>query len=123
MNTTYTILFRVEGQGDRTVTVSGDESLLDVAKRADVPLDAPCSGNGTCGKCRVKVLSGEAESEPGRHISREEYAQGYRLACASRSRSDMAVLVPPSGLAYQSRIKISEGEREQAVFSALREEL
>ncbi|MDR3161192.1 MAG: 2Fe-2S iron-sulfur cluster binding domain-containing protein, partial [Spirochaetaceae bacterium] len=53
MNTTYTILFRVEGRGDRSVTVSGDESLLEAAKRADIPLDAPCSGNGTCGKCRV----------------------------------------------------------------------
>jgi uncharacterized 2Fe-2S/4Fe-4S cluster protein (DUF4445 family) len=123
MGNRYTVVFRVEGGADRTVTVSGDESLLDAAKQADVPLDAPCSGNGTCGKCRVRVLSGEAESEPGRHISREEYAQGYRLACASRIRSDMVVLVPAGGLAYQSRIKISEGERERAVFSALREEL
>ena len=123
MGSTYTLLFRAEGQEDRSVIVSGDESLLDAAKRAEVPLDAPCSGNGTCGKCRVRVISGEAESEPGRHIPREEYAQGYRLACASRARSDMVALVPPSGLAYQSRIKISEGEREQAVFSTLREEL
>ncbi|MDR2759331.1 MAG: ASKHA domain-containing protein [Spirochaetaceae bacterium] len=121
MSNKYTIVFRAEGNEDRVVTAG--ETILEAAKKANVPLDAPCSGNGTCGKCRVKVLSGESESGQTRHISREDYAQGYRLACACEIRSDMVIFVPPSALAYQNRIKISGGEREQAVFSALREEL
>ncbi|MDR2028044.1 MAG: ASKHA domain-containing protein [Treponema sp.] len=123
MSSKYTVLFQAEAHEDRIAAVSGGETILEAAKKANVPLDAPCSGNGTCGKCRVKVLSGESESGQTRHISRDDYAQGYRLACASEIRSDMVVFVPPSALAYQNRIKISEGEREDAVFSALREEL
>ncbi|MDR0590152.1 MAG: ASKHA domain-containing protein [Spirochaetaceae bacterium] len=123
MSDKYTVLFQAEGNEDRSVAVSAGETLLEAAKKANVPLDAPCSGNGTCGKCRVRVLSGESESEQNRHVSGEEYAQGYRLACASGVRSDMVVLVPPSALAYQNRIKVRGGEQEQAVFSALREEL
>ncbi|MFP3091426.1 ASKHA domain-containing protein [Treponema sp. TIM-1] len=123
MSNKYTVVFRAEGNEERSTAVSAGETILEAAKQAKVPLDAPCSGNGTCGKCRVKVLSGESESGQTRHISREDYAQGYRLACTSAIRSDMVVFVPPGALAYQNRIKISAGDREQAVFSAFREEL
>jgi uncharacterized 2Fe-2S/4Fe-4S cluster protein (DUF4445 family) len=119
----YRIIFRVEGGGDAPVVAFRGESLLEAARRAGIPIDAPCSGNGTCGKCRVKLLEGETESEPNRHVSGAEYAAGGRLACAARVLSDAVVLVPPGALAYQSRIKISDGEREWAVFAALREEL
>ena len=44
--------------------------------RDEVPDFAqPCGGNHTCGKCRVKLLSGEVDSAPSRHISEEEYAE------------------------------------------------
>jgi uncharacterized 2Fe-2S/4Fe-4S cluster protein (DUF4445 family) len=118
-----TVLFRTEGSEELRVSLSRGTSLLEAAKKADIPIDAPCGGNGTCGKCRVKLLAGETEGEQTRHISREEYAEGYRLACAARVVSDLSVFVPPGALAYQNRIKISDGQREQAVFSALREEL
>jgi uncharacterized 2Fe-2S/4Fe-4S cluster protein (DUF4445 family) len=119
----YRIIFRVEGGEDTPVSAFRGESLLEAARRADIPIDAPCSGNGTCGKCRVKILAGETAGEPGRHISAAEYAEGCRLACTAGVLSDAVVLVPPGALAYQSRIRISDGERERAVFAMLREEL
>jgi uncharacterized 2Fe-2S/4Fe-4S cluster protein (DUF4445 family) len=120
----YTVRFRVDGAEGAAVTLRAGESLLDAAKKANIPIDAPCGGNGTCGKCRVRVLEGSAEGGENRHISPEEYAQGFRLACAARAASDLVVLVPSSALAYQNRMKISDGgEREQAAFSRLREEL
>jgi uncharacterized 2Fe-2S/4Fe-4S cluster protein (DUF4445 family) len=120
----FTVSFKVNETQEIAITVDPEESLLDAAKRADIPMDAPCSGNGLCGKCRVKVLAGKAESQRSRHISPEEYAQGFRLACAARAASDMTVLIPPGALAYQNRIKINDsGEREQAVFNRLRGEL
>jgi uncharacterized 2Fe-2S/4Fe-4S cluster protein (DUF4445 family) len=120
---TYRVLFKAGGSPDAEAAVSRGESLLDAAKKAGIPIDAPCAGNGTCGKCRVKVLEGETEGGQNRHVSREEYAEGYRLACAAGVVSDVTVFVPPGALAYQNRIKISDGERERAVFSALREDL
>jgi uncharacterized 2Fe-2S/4Fe-4S cluster protein (DUF4445 family) len=123
----YRVVFRIEGGGEAALAVSGGESLLAAARKAQVPIDAPCSGNGTCGKCRVKLLAGETDGGQGRHISGEDYAGGYRLACAARVASDAVVLVPAGALAYQNRIKTDGGDRdrdrERAAFSALRDEL
>jgi uncharacterized 2Fe-2S/4Fe-4S cluster protein (DUF4445 family) len=121
--TNYRVVLRLEDGEETVVTVPGGESLLEAAKKARLPIDAPCSGNGTCGKCRVKLLDGETEGGQSRHISGEDYAGGYRLACAAKVASDALVLVPAGALAYRNRIKVSGGDREQAVFSAFRQEL
>ena len=57
------------------ISVSPEESVLDAARKANVAIDAPCSGNGSCGKCRVKLVSGELTGPQTSHISDEEYAQ------------------------------------------------
>ncbi|MDR0722927.1 MAG: ASKHA domain-containing protein [Treponema sp.] len=122
---TYTLTFKVEGAQDLTVPVVSGESLLDGAKKANLPIDAPCSGNGTCGKCKVKLLTGEVESKETRHITPEEYRIGYRLACSSTINSDITVFVPASVLAYQSHMKVTDlsTSREQGIFAAWQEEL
>ena len=33
-----------------SISVSDEETLLDAARKANVANDAPCSGNGSCGK-------------------------------------------------------------------------
>ena len=63
------------------ISVSPEESVLDAARKANVAIDAPCSGNGSCGKCRVKLVSGELTGPQTSHISDEEYADGWRLSC------------------------------------------
>jgi uncharacterized 2Fe-2S/4Fe-4S cluster protein (DUF4445 family) len=119
------VLFRVEGGEDVSIFAFSGESLLDAAKRANLALDAPCAGNGTCGKCRVKLLAGSVRSEPNRHISPEEFSQGYCLACTSAVVSDIAVQVSGMALAYQDRIKVSgKGVvRERNIFRNLQKEL
>ncbi len=37
------------------------ESLLDVLRRGGCKVTAPCGGNGTCGKCHVRLLEGGKE--------------------------------------------------------------
>ncbi|MDR1204410.1 MAG: ASKHA domain-containing protein [Peptococcaceae bacterium] len=117
--------FVLEGGGEVRVRVSAGESLLDAARKANVAIDAPCAGNGSCGKCRVKLLSGEVQSEPSRHIAPEEYAAGWRLACTSFVKSDAAALVPNTALAYRKGMKAADlrGKRELAVFEAFRRDL
>ncbi|MDR1956378.1 MAG: ASKHA domain-containing protein [Treponema sp.] len=122
---TYTITFKVEGGKDLLVPVLPGESILEGAKKANLAIDAPCSGNGTCGKCRVKLLEGDVESKETRHIAPEEYSAGYRLACSSGVRSNLTVFVPASALAYQTHMKVTDlsTSREQGIFAALQEEL
>ena len=57
VNTEYRINFKVEGGDAALVSGSSNELALDIAKRAGVVIDAPCGGNGTCGKSRIKLLS------------------------------------------------------------------
>jgi uncharacterized 2Fe-2S/4Fe-4S cluster protein (DUF4445 family) len=120
-----TVVFKVEGGDARTLSVPRGESLLDAAKKADVAIDAPCSGNGTCGKCRIRVLEGSAGGEAGRHISPADYAEGWRLACLTTAASDLTILVPDAASAYKTRMKITDLQepRERAVFESLQEEL
>ena len=104
-----------------TVAVSQEETILEAARKANVAIDAPCSGNGSCGKCRVKLISGQVEGLQTSHISDEEYQEGWRLSCCTRVASDVTVMVPDIASAYRSRMKtadLSSGE-EIAIFEAL----
>ena len=63
------------------------ETLMDVLRREGFPLDAPCGGKGSCGKCRASVNG------------REE------LACQYVLRSDAAVRLPE-----QARVRVLTGD-------------
>ncbi len=115
------VVFQLEGAGEVTVQCNSGDNLLELARRSNIAIDAPCSGNGSCGKCRVQLLEGELEGAQTRHISDEEYAKGWRLACASRIVGDIKVLIPDIASAYQSRMKtadLSTG-KEVAIFEAM----
>ena len=50
--------------GDVRVTdVPRGESILRAALQSSIHINASCGGAGSCGKCRVQVLSGDVESE------------------------------------------------------------
>lgn len=104
----YKVTFKFENSEDVTVFAAFGESLLEVARKTNVAIDAPCSGNASCGKCKVKLIGGELESKKTHHISDEEYAQGWRLACVSKISADVEVLVPDIASAYRSRMKVAD---------------
>lgn len=51
-----------DGSVVETYANTGD-NLLEIAREANVAIDAPCSGNGACGKCRVQLKNGELETK------------------------------------------------------------
>mgnify|MGYP003816499389 CR=1 FL=1 len=121
----YQVTFRFENQEQVRVFAAPDATLLEAARDANVAIDAPCGGNGSCGKCRVQLLEGELESPRTAHISEEDYAAGWRLSCASRITSDVVVLVPDIASAYKSRMKtadLSTGA-EIAIFERLQADI
>ena len=119
------VIFDIEGGQPVQITCNPGDNLLELARRANVAIDAPCSGNGSCGKCRVKLLEGEVESMKSRHISDEEYEAGWRLSCCSKVVGDCKVLVPDIASAYQSRMKTADlsSPKEIAIFTEAQEEL
>ena len=100
--------FQIEGGSPVTIECNAGDNLLELARRANVAIDAPCSGNGSCGKCRVQLIEGQLESVKSRHISDEEYEAGWRLSCCSKVQGDVTVLVPDIASAYQSRMKTAD---------------
>ena len=119
------VTFQIEGGNPVVVECSAGDNLLELARRANVAIDAPCSGNGSCGKCRVKLVEGDVDSVPSRHISPEEYAEGWRLSCSCSVTGDCTVFVPDIASAYQSRMKTADlsSPKEIAIFEECQEKL
>lgn len=87
----FLITFRCEDEPDALVSAAAGENLLKVARRAGVAVNAPCSGNGSCGKCLVQLVEGHLDSPKSFYISDTDYAEGWRLACLSRVAGDATV--------------------------------
>ena len=43
------VIFQIEGGSAVTIECNLGDNLLEAARRANVAIDAPCSGNGSCG--------------------------------------------------------------------------
>lgn len=119
------VTFKFEDGTSTVVAVTAGENLLEVARKANVAIDAPCSGNGSCGKCRVKYISGELETEKTRHISDADFAEGWRLSCVSKVIGDVEVLVPDIASAYKSRMKVADlsSPEEVAIFDRAKQDV
>ena len=112
------VTFQIEGTSPVSIECNAGDNLLELARRANVAIDAPCSGNGSCGKCRVKLIEGQLETFKSRHITDEEYEAGWRLSCNCKVLTDCVVVVPDIASAYQSRMKTADlsSPKEVAIF-------
>ena len=119
------VTFQIEGGSPVIIECNLGDNLLETARRANVAIDAPCSGNGSCGKCRIKLIEGQLDSIKSRHISEEEWEAGWRLSCNCKVLSDCTVLVPDIASAYQSRMKTADlsSPKEIAIFEDCQKQL
>ncbi|WP_408898842.1 PDR/VanB family oxidoreductase [Nocardioides sp. R1-1] len=74
-----------------SVTVSPEESIVDVAEAAGVPVVYSCQ-EGTCGSCEVAVLDGEPDHRDSILSGAEREAGKTIMVCVSRAKSDRIVL-------------------------------
>ena len=102
----FTIEFEPVG---RRGECSGDESLLDGARRLNVDLVSICGGGGVCGRCKVQVISGEVTGQTEdekEHFTETELAQNYRLACRTFPKSNVRIHIPPESLTAPQRTQV-----------------
>lgn len=97
-----------------SVSVAADTTLLDAAAAAGLPLEAPCGGQGRCGKCLVKGAAGLSEPTDieRRVLSPSQMGEGWRLACQARVTGEAEVLAPDSSRAFKPTILIEGAARE-----------
>lgn len=80
----------------RTASAHENETVLDVARRAGVPLGNSCGGVGVCARCKVRVLAGAENLTPATAIEvRFGTARGFaadeRMACQAVVTGDCEV--------------------------------
>ena len=75
---------------DTTARVPVDATILDVADEAGVFIDNACR-SGTCGSCRVKLISGTVSMAVEDALTVQDKAEGYILTCQAKIRGDVKV--------------------------------
>jgi uncharacterized 2Fe-2S/4Fe-4S cluster protein (DUF4445 family) len=93
--------------GTETKTVETDEGALigDVIANANLPLEQPCAGRGTCGKCKVLVEEGTAPPDEIEllNLTPGEVALNNRLACRARVQGKTRIVLSPI-VVYSNKI-------------------
>ena len=79
----------------KTARVPAGTTLFNAAHWAGLPIESTCGGRGTCGKCGVRVLEGDAELSLAdyRHLA-DKLDDGWRLSCQCPITGPMTVDVP-----------------------------
>jgi uncharacterized 2Fe-2S/4Fe-4S cluster protein (DUF4445 family) len=68
----------------KTIDVPSGTELLDAARKADIEIESPCGGKGTCGKCIVRIISGSVDSDSLGLLSASAIKKGFTLACKTK---------------------------------------
>lgn len=68
----------------KNIDVPTGTELLDAARKADIEIESPCGGKGTCGKCIVRIISGNVDSDSLGVLSPSAVSRGYILACKTK---------------------------------------
>ena len=64
-----------------TAEAAEGEPLREAAARAGIEIEAPCGGEGTCGKCLVKIISGKLKTNGDFAFPPKKREAGFALAC------------------------------------------
>ena len=101
---------------NRTVAVPAGSTILEAARSAATDafgwLEAPCGGRGICGRCLVRIVSGDmappTETER-RMLDPAGPDSGIRLACQATPRSAVTLEVLPEALGGRADLQL-DGE-------------
>jgi uncharacterized 2Fe-2S/4Fe-4S cluster protein (DUF4445 family) len=99
----------------RRIAVARGTTLLAAAQQAGVEIAALCGGAGSCGKCRVQLMSGELAAPTAnerRFFDKDELQAGYRLACQAPALTDVKFNIPPESLSTPQRLQVEGQETE-----------
>jgi uncharacterized 2Fe-2S/4Fe-4S cluster protein (DUF4445 family) len=79
------------------VRVPSGTPVFDAASWNAIAIDSTCGGHGTCKKCKVRIVGGDAPPSPldTRAFTPGELRDGWRLACRAAARTDLVIEVPP----------------------------
>lgn len=82
--------------GKTKLKVKGGAPLLHTLSSTGIFVPSACGGRGSCGACKVKVLSDVGPHLPTElaYMSKEEMAENIRLACQIKLKKDIKIYLP-----------------------------
>jgi uncharacterized 2Fe-2S/4Fe-4S cluster protein (DUF4445 family) len=98
----------------RSAVVLPGTLVLEAAMRVGLPIDAPCGGAGTCGKCRVRFMTNApaANAAEQRHLGEQDLAAGWRLACQTRLNPGATTITIPARSLFAESLQILTDSEE-----------
>jgi ferredoxin len=92
------ITIQRDGADTLTAEIREGESLFDAGAKVTAGIDTACVGKGTCGLCRVKIVSGAEHTNPftdeeRKHLGNVYHITKVRLACRTRPTGDVTLQV------------------------------
>jgi uncharacterized 2Fe-2S/4Fe-4S cluster protein (DUF4445 family) len=88
----YTVRFDSQPE---TIDVPAGALLVEAARQCGVEIQQPCGGQGRCGRCAVRIESGQVRRRSALRLSKADIEAGYALACQTVVEGDVSVVVPP----------------------------
>lgn len=109
--------------------------VLQAARKLGVDIDSVCGGRGICGRCKVRISTGEFAahgiqsqvcnlspiSEPEKRFAlRNELSSDSRLSCHSLLQGDVVIDVPPSSQVHHQVVRKDYQSRDLTIDPAIR---
>ena len=82
--------------GEKTLEIEGGQTLLSSLTTEQIFIPSACGGRGSCGYCKVTVISGGGQLLPTEtpYLTRKEQRANVRLACQVKVREDIQMRIP-----------------------------
>src|SRR5680860_1136734 len=93
---------------NRIIEADYGTSLLKAAAKAEIYIKSGCGGKGTCGACKVVVLSGEPKVTGTGNLTPEQISAGVRLACQTMIQGDLTIEVPPESRLQEHQVLMGD---------------
>jgi Na+-transporting NADH:ubiquinone oxidoreductase subunit F len=90
----------------KNIEIQGGNSLLSTLTDQKIFIPSACGGKGTCGLCKVKVISGAGQLLPTEepYLDKDEKNSNVRLSCQVKVRNDLQILIPAELFSIQEFI-------------------
>lgn len=80
----------------KEVEIHDGITILKAIEKAGISIQAPCGGNGICGKCQVRLIPGETDLS--------EVQDNFVLACQTKITRDLIIELPEKNVQKKLRI-------------------
>lgn len=87
-------------EGSKMLHTESGKTLLATLNDNGVHLSSACGGKGSCGQCRLQVVSGGGDILPTEavHFTRKQIKDHWRLGCQVKVKGDLEIKIDPAAL-------------------------